>query len=129
KIDQDFGPKTKMNFYWSTQSNAQVAFPDGLPIPLTGSRPKTVGGSQYRFNLDRTISASMLVHLGAGFFRFHNPDSSPAGVLNYDVIGQLGLVGTATGLGFPQISGLGFNNQGGEGNSFGPNTADHQTTN
>jgi hypothetical protein len=129
KVDQDFGPNTKMNFFWSNQSNAQVAFPDGLPIPLTASRPKTVGGNQFRFNLDRTISSSMLVHLGAGFFRFHNPDSSPAGVLLYDVKGQLGLVGTATGLGFPAISGLGFNNQGGEGNSFGPNTADHQTTN
>jgi hypothetical protein len=87
-----------------------------------------VEGNQFRFNLDRTISSTMLAHLGLGLLRFHNPDSSPAGVLNYDVIGQLGLVGTATGLGFPQISGLGFNNQGGQGNGFGPNTADHQAT-
>jgi hypothetical protein len=123
KIDQDFGPNTKTSFFATTQSNAQVAFPDGLPIPLTASRPKNVGGTQYRLNLDRTISPTMLVHLGVGFWRFHNPDSSPAGVLNYDVMGQLGLVGTATGLGFPNLTGLG-----GSIGNLGPSTADHQTT-
>ncbi|HUA59999.1 MAG TPA: TonB-dependent receptor [Verrucomicrobiae bacterium] len=123
KIDQDFGPKTKFNFYWSEQTNAQVAYPDGLPIPLTAARPKTVGGDQYRANLDHTISPTMLAHLGFGFFRFHNPDSSPPAVLDYDVIGQLGLVGTATGTGFPNITGLG-----GSIGNLGPSTADHQTT-
>src|SRR6185437_4994644 len=92
------------------------------------SRPKTVGGNQYRFNLDRTISPTMLAHLGAGFYRFHNPDSSPAAVLDYDVMGQLGLVGSATGVGFPALSGMGYNNEGGEPLGFGPSTADHQTT-
>jgi hypothetical protein len=123
KIDQDFGNNTKASFYWSNQSNAQVAYPDGLPIPLTASRPKTVGGDQYRFNFDRTITPTMLAHLGAGFFRFHNPDSSPESVLNYDVKGQLGLVGSATGVGFPNLTGL----PGSLGN-LGPSTADHQTT-
>ena len=127
KIDQDFGPNTKASFFWTNQSTNQIAAPDGLPIPLTSSRPKIVGGNQYRFNLDRTISASMLAHLGFGFFRFHNPDSSPEAVLNYDSKGLLGLVGSATGVGFPAISGLGANNEGGAQN-FGPSTADHQTT-
>ena len=128
KIDQDFGPNTKVNFFWTYQSTNQIAAPDGLPIPLTSARPKIVGGNQYRVNLDRTISPTMVAHLGLGFFRFHNPDSSPAGVLNYDAKGLLGLVGSATGVGFPAISGLGYNNEGGEGNGFGPTTADHQTT-
>ncbi len=132
KIDQDFGPNTKTNFFWTNQSTNQIANPDGLPIPLTSSRPKIVGGNQYRFNLDRTISPTMLAHLGFGFYRFHNPDSSPEGVLTYDAKGQLGLVGSATGVGFPAISGLTFNNEGGvsaSGNTgFGPTTADHQTT-
>ena len=123
KIDQDFGPNTKANFYWSEQTNAQVAYPDGLPIPLTSARPKVVGGQDERFNLDRTLSADMLVHFGLGFFRFHNPDSSPESVLNYPVATSLGLVGTATGVGFPAISGLGGNI-----NGIGPSTADHQTT-
>ncbi len=132
KIDQDFGPNTKTNFFWTNQSTNQIANPDGLPIPLTSSRPKIVGGNQYRFNLDHTISPTMLAHLGFGFYRFHNPDSSPEGVLTYDAKGQLGLVGSATGVGFPAISGLSFNNEGGlsaSGNTgFGPTTADHQTT-
>jgi Carboxypeptidase regulatory-like domain len=129
KLDQDFGPKTKMSFFWTYQSTNQIANPDGLPIPLTSARPKIVGGSQYRLNLDRTISGSMLAHLGFGFYRFHNPDSSPEGVLNYDSKGLLGLVGSATGVGFPAISGLSYNNEGGAANGFGPTTADHQTTN
>jgi Carboxypeptidase regulatory-like domain/TonB dependent receptor len=122
KLDQDFGPNTKANFYWSEQTNGQVAAPDGLPIPLTSARPKVVGGQQERFNLDRTISTDMLAHFGLGFFRFHNPDSSPTSVLDYN-IASLGLVGTATGVGFPAISGLGGNI-----NGLGPSTADHQTT-
>jgi hypothetical protein len=130
KIDQDFGPNTKASFFWTNQSTNQVAAPDGLPIPLTSSRPKVVGGNQERFNLDRTISANMVAHLGLGFYRFHNPDSSPVGVLDYN-IGQLGLVGSATGVGFPAISGLTANNEGGVSantGGFGPTTADHQTT-
>jgi hypothetical protein len=122
KIDQDFGPNTKMSIFWTNQSTNQVAAPDGLPIPLTSSRPKIVGGNQYRFNLDRTISTNMVAHFGAGFYRFHNPDSSPTSVLDYN-ISQLGLVGSATGEGFPNITGLGGNI-----NGLGPSTADHQTT-
>jgi hypothetical protein len=129
KIDQDFGPNTKANFFWTNQSTHQIAAPDGLPIPLTSSRPKAVVGNQFRLNLDRTLSPTMFAHLGFGFFRFHNPDSSPEGVLTYDAKGLLGLIGSATGVGFPAISGLGFNNEGGQGNGFGPTTADHQTTN
>ena len=122
KIDQDFGPNTKMSIFWTNQSTNQVAAPDGLPIPLTASRPKIVGGNQYRFNIDRTISTNMVAHLGAGFYRFHNPDSSPTSVLDYNIT-QLGLVGSATGEGFPNITGLGGNI-----NNLGPSTADHQTT-
>jgi hypothetical protein len=132
KIDQDWGPNTKMNFFWDYQGTNEVAAPDGLPIPLTSARPKIVGGNQYRFNIDRTISANLLAHLGVGFFRFHNPDSSPPSVLNYPVQSSLGLVGSSTGVGFPAISGLTVGgNEGGvsaSGGGFGPTTADHQTT-
>jgi hypothetical protein len=124
KIDQDFGPSTKASFFWDRQDTNSVAYADGLPIPLTSARPKVNVGTQYRLNLDRTISPNMVAHFGAGFFRFLNPDSAPPGVLNYDVVGQLGLVGSATGVGFPNISGLGGNI-----NGLGPSTADHQITN
>jgi Carboxypeptidase regulatory-like domain len=123
KIDQDFGPNTKASFFYTYQSTDSPAYPDGLPIPLTAARPKVVVGSQYRLNLDRTLTSSMVVHFGAGFYRFFNPDSSPAGVLNYDSKGLLGLVGSATGVGFPNITGLG-----GSIGNLGPSTSDHQVT-
>jgi hypothetical protein len=123
KIDQDFGPSTKASFFWGRQVTNNVAYADGLPLPLSAARPKVNQGDQFRLNLDRTISANMIAHFGAGFLRFTNPDSVPAEVLNYDVKGQLGLVGSATGLGFPNITGLGGN----VGN-LGPSTADHQYT-
>ena len=54
-----------------------------------------------------------LAHFGVGFWRFLNPDSSPPDILNYDAVKNLGLVGSATGFGFPEISGLTYNNEGG----------------
>ena len=129
KVDQNLSDSTKLSFYWSRQSTNQVAAPDGLPIPLTGARPKIVGGNQFRINADRTVSPTMVVHFGAGFYRFLNPDSSPAAELNYDAVGLLGLVGSASNpAGFPALSSLGVNNQGGEGQTIGPTTADHQFT-
>ncbi len=128
KIDHNLSDKTKLSFYWTQQHTNQIAFPDGLPEPLTGARPKLVAGNQYRINLDRTVSPTLVLHVGAGFYRFLNPDSSPEGVLNYDAVGQLGLVGSASNpAGFPRLSGLDVNNQGGSPN-FGPSTADHQFT-
>lgn len=128
KIDENLSDSTKLSFYWRQQHTNQVAAPDGLPVPITSSRPKLVSGNQYILNLDRTISPTLMAHLGASFYRFINPDSSPADVLNFDAVGQLGLVGSANNpAGFPYITGLGVNNQGG-GGSYGPTTADHQYT-
>jgi hypothetical protein len=129
KFDQILSDMTKLSFYWSNQSTNQVASPDGLPIPLTGARPKIVGGNQYRLNYDHTFSPTLVFHAGVGFYRFLNPDSSPPAELNYDAVGLLGLVGSASNpAGFPALSSLGVNNQGGEGQTLGPTTADHQFT-
>jgi len=129
KVDQNLSEKTKASFYWTYMTTDSPAYPDGLPIPLTGARPKVVTGNQVRLNVDRTISPTLLVHVGAGFHRFQNPDSSPAGVVNYDAVGLLGLVGSATNpAGFPQIQNLSVNNMGGAASNYGPNTIDHQFT-
>ena len=129
KFDQNVNDKTKLSFFWTQQHTNQIAAPDGLPIPLTGARPKIVAGNQYRINADRTVSPTLIFHVGAGFYRFLNPDSSPAAELNYDAVGLLGLVGSASNpSGFPALSGLSVNNQGGEGQTIGPTTADHQFT-
>jgi hypothetical protein len=128
KIDQILSEKTRISFYWTQQHTNQIAAPDGLPDPITGQRPKLVTGNQYRINVDRTISLTLVAHMGVGFYRFLNPDSSSAAVLNYDAAGLLGLIGSASNpAGFPNLTSLGVNNQGGAPN-FGPNTADHQYT-
>jgi len=135
KIDENLSDKTKLSFYWRQQHTNQIAAPDGLPVPLTASRPKIVAGNQYILNGDRTVSPTFMVHLGASFYRFYNPDSSPADVLNYDAVGLLGLVGSASNpAGFPQLSSLTVNNMGGVVSntgtaiSYGPGTADKQYT-
>jgi hypothetical protein len=130
KIDEVINEQNKLSFYWTQQHTNQIAAPDGLPVPLTAARPKLVQGNQYRVNYDHTFSATLMGHLGIGFYRFQNPDSSPPDVLNYDAVGLLGLVGSASNpAGFPQLSGLGVNNAGGAAQNYGPGTADHQITN
>jgi hypothetical protein len=129
KVDQNLSEKTKASFYWTYMTTDSPAYPDGLPEPLTGARPKVVTANQVRLNVDRTISPTLIVHFGAGYHRFQNPDASPAGVVNYDAVGLLGLVGSATNpAGFPQLNSLSYNNVGGFGGSFGPSTIDHQLT-
>jgi len=121
KIDQNFGSATKLSFYFNRSTTNTPAFADGLPLPLSGIRKVEgglVGGNQYRVNIDRTLSSSLLAHLGVGYWRFLNPDSSPASSLNYDVIKNLGLVGSSTGVGFPRIGGYGYSTLGVQTSTF-----------
>lgn len=131
KLDQNFGANTKVNFFWNNMATNSPAYPDGLPFPITGVRKTvdgTVGGNQFRVNVDRTISPTLLAHLGVGFWRFLNPDSSPPDILNYDIVKNVGLVGSASGYGFPTISGLTYNNEGGMGDTMGIQNSVFQQT-
>jgi hypothetical protein len=131
KIDQNFGSATRVSFFWNKQSTNSPAFPDGLPFPLTGVRKTvggTVGGNQGRLNMDHTFTPTLIAHLGLGFWRFENPDSSPPDILNYDAVKNLGLVGSSMGTGFPTISGLSYNNEGGFGYTAGIQNSVFQQT-
>lgn len=129
KVDENLNDSTKLSFYWRQQHTNQIAAPDGLPSPITGERPKLVSGNQFIINGDRTVSPTLMVHLGGSFYRFLNPDSSPASVLDYDAVGLLGLTGSATSpAGFPELFSMGVNNMGGEGQTLGPTTSDRQYT-
>jgi hypothetical protein len=125
KIDHTFSPGTKLSTYWSAQFTDQITAPDGLPTPITSRRDQKIYGHTLRLNLDKTLTPTILLHAGAGYLRFHNPDSSPDEVLEYDAAGQLGFVGSATTpSGFPVITGLGSNSAGGFNNfSLGPGNA------
>jgi hypothetical protein len=128
KLDHNIGALTKITAYWSYQSTNDVPGNDPLPYPITAKRDKTATGHTYRLNIDRTITPTLLVHLGAGFLRFNNPDSSQAGSLKFDAVKELGLTGATTDpAGFPRITGLNTGNFGGfalgTNNSIGPTNA------
>src|SRR6185369_11625230 len=40
KLDQNINEKNRLNFFWTQQHTNQIAAPDGLPDPITTSRPK-----------------------------------------------------------------------------------------
>jgi len=124
KIDEILPDNSKVSFYFSKQTTSQLTSPDGLPVPLTAVRVQEIYGTTARLNYDRSITPSMLLHAGVGFQRFHNPDSSPPDVLNYDAAGKLGFTGSATNPGgFPRINGLNGALGGGSSNAFGPSNA------
>ncbi|HVX57485.1 MAG TPA: TonB-dependent receptor, partial [Candidatus Saccharimonadales bacterium] len=105
KIDEILPDNSKISFYFSKQLTSQLTSPDGLPAPLTAVRVQEIYGTTVRLNYDRSLTPTMLLHMGIGYQRFHNPDSSPASVLQYDAAGQLGFNGSATTPGgFPRIN-------------------------
>ena len=124
KLDHNIGSLTKITGYWSYQSTNDVPGNDPLPYPISAKRDKTAKGHTYRVNVDRTITPTFLVHVGAGFLRFNNPDSSKPEVLKFDAVKELGLTGATTDpAGFPRITGLNTTNFGGMNFSLGPSNA------
>ena len=105
KVDHSFSQAMKLAFYYSHQSTHDIGGGnDGLPDPITAIRDKTAVSNTYQLNWDQSIRPTLLVHVGAGFMRFHNPDSSSQAVLNYDAVKNLGLLGaTRDPAGFPRI--------------------------
>jgi hypothetical protein len=111
KIDHSFSDKSKLSGYWSLEDTTQITGADGLPIPITGRRDQKIYGHTVRINLDQTLTPTFVLHLGAGFLRFHNPDSAPDDVVNYDAVQGIGFKGAATDpSGFPRIVGPNLGN-------------------
>jgi hypothetical protein len=107
KVDHNFTDAIRTSFYYSVQNTDQITANDGLPLPITERRDQSIYGHTTRLNYDHSLTPTVFLHLGAGYVRFHNPDSSPADVLQYDATGALGLIGSATNpAGFPRITGL-----------------------
>ena len=73
KIDESATAKrNKFSFYYSeTSTESQISSPfgnaDGLPTEIGAYRGTFVYAWTYRLNYDRTISPTLLLHLGAGF--------------------------------------------------------------
>jgi hypothetical protein len=130
KIDEILPDNSKVSFYFSKQTTNQLTSADGLPYPISAVRVQAIYGTTARLNYDRSISPTLLWHSGIGFQRFHNPDSSPPQVLDYDAATQLGFTGSATTPGgfprinWPTVNGVVTNALGaGSNTDFGPSNA------
>jgi hypothetical protein len=125
KIDHTFDSKNKMSFYYGYLSTNLKSGFDSLPLPITATRFQEIYSHTTRLNFDRNVTPTLLLHLGSGFVRYLNPDSAPAGVLEFDAAKEIGFVGSSTGLGFPRITGLATGSFGGMSQSMGPANANH----
>jgi hypothetical protein len=124
KVDELVSPRDKISFYFSVIHTFcwYCSGADGLPEPISSTIGTDIRGNTERLSYDRTLTPTLLLHVGAGFSQ--NNLGQPALIPDYDTCGQLGLCGPfqhpAT---FPVLSGLG-NPQGGlgvtTGGSVGP---------
>ena len=130
KVDHNITDKQHISFYWSKFRTDQYVNPDGLGVPISQLRILYERNQTMRMNYDYSIQPTLLLHMGAGYIYYHNPDVGINGVLGYDAPGQLGLLGgvetnfTGTmATGFPR---LGTIATGGYGMNLpvGPSNAD-----
>ena len=93
KIDQLIGSKDKLSFYWSMIHTFcwYCSGADGLPQPISGDIGTDIRGNTTRLSYDRTLTPTLLLHLGAGFAQ--NNLGQPAVTPDFDTCGQLGLCG------------------------------------
>lgn len=103
KVDQNFGAKSKLSFYWSSYDYESSGKPDCLPLPVSGVQTRSIPTNTYRLTYDYTVTPTFLVHAGAGYVRYHGTQYPYSVINGYDSVGQLGLTG-ANGPGFPGIS-------------------------
>ncbi len=110
-----------MSFYYLENHFIHQVSLDGLPIPITTSRPEFESHHTIRLNYDYNVTPSLIVHMGAGYIMYRGPDIAALGVLEYDAPGQLGLYGgipnnfanpNITATGFPKITGTSTNGYG-----------------
>ena len=93
KLDHILTEKQHLSFYFSRFRTDQYVNPDGLPVPISQLRILYERNETIRMNYDYTLRPNLLLHMGAGYILYRNPDVALAGVLGYDAPGQLGLNG------------------------------------
>jgi hypothetical protein len=109
KIDQYFGPKLKVGFYWGTWVNLNPkSGADGLPVLISPARIFETHSPTARLTIDYTITPTSLLHVGFGVLRYVHVDSEPPEQQAVDSKSLLGLTGAVPGTtGMPYFSGLG----------------------
>ena len=108
KIDHNLSNNDKLSFYWSrVNTESQISSPlggaDGLPLEIGGYRGTFIPTYTIRLNYDRTLSPTLLLHVGAGYYHTQFFDHAP--FLNFDPA-SVGLKGFVIHRQFPSITGL-----------------------
>ncbi|MBL8234228.1 MAG: TonB-dependent receptor [Bryobacterales bacterium] len=111
KVDHNFSGSSKVSGYYSSQRTDKDNGQDGLPDPISARRDQLIRSNTVRINYDQSLSPVLLLHVGAGYVRYYNPDAAPESISSFDTAGQLGLKG-GFAAGFPRMTGLN-NAQGG----------------
>lgn len=117
KIDHNFSDRIKVSGYVGTQNTDKSNGVDGLPDVLSRVRIQNIWSSTSRVNYDHTLKPTLLLHLGAGFIRYRNPDTVPPISYDFDLT-KLGITG-APGKGFPRLGPVGDSVLGGMALPFG----------
>ena len=109
KIDHSISSRDKLSFYYQeTNLENQVSEgapqgADGLPLMIGGYRCNCIAGWIERLNYDRTVTPTILVHLGAGYYYTTFSDRAP--FLDFDPA-AFGLTGFVQHRQFPSITGM-----------------------
>ena len=108
KIDESVGPKNKFSFYYSTTGTASaVSTPlgnaDGLPLEIGQYRGTYIDTKTIRLNYDRTLTPTLLLHLGTGWQRVRFDDHAP--FTNFTP-SNFGLTGFEIHRQFPSVTGM-----------------------
>jgi hypothetical protein len=108
KLDHSISDKDKISFFWTRINTAsQISSPlgnaDGLPQNIGQYRGTFIPTYTTRLNYDRTLSPTLLLHLGGGYY--HTTFSDLAPNLSFDPA-SLGLSGFLIHRQFPSFTGL-----------------------
>jgi Carboxypeptidase regulatory-like domain len=108
KVDEVLSSKDRLSFFWSrinteSQISAPLGNADGLPTMIGGYRGTFIPTYTTRLNYDRTITPTLLLHLGAGYYHTLFTDRAP--FLSFDPV-SLGLTGFLIHRQFPSFTGM-----------------------
>ena len=126
KLDHAIGSRDKISFFWSrTYTDTANGYgQDGAPQPISGTFGSAIYAHRERLNYDRTLTPTMLLHLGAGYDT--NYLGRPSVTPDYDPCKGLSLCSQAfqRPATFPRLTGLNDTVAGGTSISGPPGRAD-----
>jgi hypothetical protein len=92
KVDHNLSDKDKLSFFWTRINTAsQISSPlgnaDGLPEEIGQYRGTFIPTYTLRLNYDRTLSPTLLLHVGAGYYHTRFADDAPYKSFNPSAFG------------------------------------------